>query len=295
VRGAVHRSGAGQLRRPVASRRPRAAGRIFVRSRLGTPGSAEAGPREPRSPALHAEAEALVSGAATEVAAHASARVRAAPRDLGRGARDPRARGTEVPRKRRVASPRSGTTASSLSARPHPPRRVWVVRPSRSRLPRSFASGQGRQHPRETRSGIYDGASPGVRPPSTTGARAIVGVAVYLTATFRSQGFSPSQRFDPARASWLCFAPQPPVGFGPPECSPPCQPRRLSAPVALLPLGWRCPRSVARSRTAPPLWSTLRWSPTRRGPVAERFPAGHQTPVSASTVFSADRGLPRRR
>jgi hypothetical protein len=43
-------------------------------------------------------------------------------------------------------------------------------------------------------------------------ARAIV-VPVYLTGTVHSQGFSPSQRFDPARALWLCFAPHPPLGF----------------------------------------------------------------------------------
>jgi hypothetical protein len=37
---------------------------------------------------------------------------------------------------------------------------------------------------------------------------------VCLPGTIRSQGFSPSQRFHPARASWLCFAPHPPLGFG---------------------------------------------------------------------------------
>jgi hypothetical protein len=35
----------------------------------------------------------------------------------------------------------------------------------------------------------------------------------YLTATFRSQGFSPSQRLDPRTSLWLCFAPHPLVGF----------------------------------------------------------------------------------
>jgi hypothetical protein len=39
-------------------------------------------------------------------------------------------------------------------------------------------------------------------------------VPVCLTDTVRSQGFSPSQRLDPARAAWLCFTPLPPLGFG---------------------------------------------------------------------------------
>jgi hypothetical protein len=42
---------------------------------------------------------------------------------------------------------------------------------------------------------------------------AIVHVPVCLTDTVRSQGFSPSQRFVPAGASWLCFTPLPPLGF----------------------------------------------------------------------------------
>lgn len=36
---------------------------------------------------------------------------------------------------------------------------------------------------------------------------------VCLSGTLRSQGFSPSQRFSPARALRLCFAPHPPIGF----------------------------------------------------------------------------------
>ncbi len=36
---------------------------------------------------------------------------------------------------------------------------------------------------------------------------------VFLTSTIRSQGSSPSQRFDPARGSWVCFAPHPSIGF----------------------------------------------------------------------------------
>lgn len=38
-------------------------------------------------------------------------------------------------------------------------------------------------------------------------------VPVCLTDTIRSRGFSPSQRFHPARALRLCFAPLPPLGF----------------------------------------------------------------------------------
>lgn len=38
-------------------------------------------------------------------------------------------------------------------------------------------------------------------------------MSVCLTDTIRSQGFSPSQRFRPARAVWLYFTPLPPIGF----------------------------------------------------------------------------------
>jgi hypothetical protein len=48
---------------------------------------------------------------------------------------------------------------------------------------------------------------------STESAQAIVDVSVSLADTVRSQGFSPSQRFAPAWASRLCFAPHPPIGF----------------------------------------------------------------------------------
>jgi hypothetical protein len=51
-----------------------------------------------------------------------------------------------------------------------------------------------------------------VRVLSASTTRAIV-VPICLLDTVRSQGFSPSQRFDPARALWLCFAPHPPIGF----------------------------------------------------------------------------------
>jgi len=44
--------------------------------------------------------------------------------------------------------------------------------------------------------------------------RAIVTTTAYLTVAIRSRGFSPPQRFDPARALWLYFTPHPPLGFG---------------------------------------------------------------------------------
>lgn len=53
---------------------------------------------------------------------------------------------------------------------------------------------------------------PEVQVLSTEAARAIVIVSVCLADTFHSQGFAPSQWFDPAQALWLCFAPLPPVG-----------------------------------------------------------------------------------
>jgi hypothetical protein len=54
---------------------------------------------------------------------------------------------------------------------------------------------------------------PGIRLLPAKQVQAIVGVSVYRADTFRSQGFSPSQRFCPAWTLWLCFTPHPPVGF----------------------------------------------------------------------------------
>jgi hypothetical protein len=58
-----------------------------------------------------------------------------------------------------------------------------------------------------------DDTSHGVRTLSAKTTQAIVGVLVCLASTIRSQGFSPSQRFDPAWALRLYFAPLPPLGF----------------------------------------------------------------------------------
>jgi hypothetical protein len=49
--------------------------------------------------------------------------------------------------------------------------------------------------------------------PFGVSSRAIV-ASVCLFDAVRSQRFSRSQRFDPARASWPCFMPLPPLGFG---------------------------------------------------------------------------------
>jgi hypothetical protein len=49
-------------------------------------------------------------------------------------------------------------------------------------------------------------------------------VPACLTDTFRPQGFSPSRRLTPTRASWLCFTPLPPLGFWPSELFPLGQP-----------------------------------------------------------------------
>jgi hypothetical protein len=41
----------------------------------------------------------------------------------------------------------------------------------------------------------------------------VIVASACLTDAIRSQGFSPSQRFDPTGALWLCFKPLPPIGF----------------------------------------------------------------------------------
>lgn len=58
-----------------------------------------------------------------------------------------------------------------------------------------------------------DGTSHEVPAPFDDVSPVIVHAPAYLTGTFRSQGFTPSQRFDPTVALWLCFAPLPPIGL----------------------------------------------------------------------------------
>jgi hypothetical protein len=65
------------------------------------------------------------------------------------------------------------------------------------------------------------------------------GVPDCLTGTIRSQGFSPSQRFNPARALRLCFTSHPPIGF--------LAFRAFPAKPAVTPLGVRCPFVVSSS------------------------------------------------
>jgi hypothetical protein len=70
-------------------------------------------------------------------------------------------------------------------------------------------------------------------------------VPVYLSDTIRSRSFSLPQRFEPARASWLCFTPHPPTGFWPSEPFPLGQPGHLPMLVALMPF-----RSASRPETS---------------------------------------------
>lgn len=71
----------------------------------------------------------------------------------------------------------------------------------------------------------------------------IVDALVCLTNTFRSQGFSPSQRFDPGTPLRLYFKPHPPVGLmGLQSFSRRGQPRCLSAP--------HCSLAIRHSRTS---------------------------------------------
>lgn len=90
-------------------------------------------------------------------------------------------------------------------------------------------------------------------------------MSVYLTDTIRSRSFSLPQRIEPARASWLCFAPHPPLGFRPPEPFPLSQPVHLSMPSALLPFR-PTPTSarVAPSSIVAPTFTALPQSPEVR-------------------------------
>jgi hypothetical protein len=108
---------------------------------------------------------------------------------------------------------------------------------------------------------------------------------VYLANAFRPQGFSPSRRFDPTGAVWLCFAPLPPIGFRPSELFPPNQPRRLSTLVALLPLSQRRPSRVAPFGPLPPPLSSspIRFRSRRNSHLSTRATPGHVVVISHVT------------
>jgi hypothetical protein len=82
-------------------------------------------------------------------------------------------------------------------------------------------------------------------------------VAACLTTTIRSQGFSPSQRFDPRTSSRLYFTPHPLVGFRPSELFPP--------EPAVTPLDAQCSHAIRHtpSSTASGCGNTTR-QPTIR-------------------------------
>jgi len=105
---------------------------------------------------------------------------------------------------------------------------------------------------------------------------------VYLTNAFRPQGFSPSRRFAPTGAVWLCFAPLPPIGFWPSELFPPNQPWRLSTLVALVPLSQRRPPQVALFWPLPPSLSSspIRRRSRRNSHLSTRATPGHVADIS---------------
>jgi hypothetical protein len=117
-------------------------------------------------------------------------------------------------------------------------RSVPVRRPSLRELP---PTGEPPKRSTGARHAVleFDDNSLGVRFLSASTAWAIV-VPVCLPDTIRSQGFSPSQRFDPARALWLCFAPHPPLGFL-------VASRAFPSRSAGTPLGARCSLAVSAS------------------------------------------------
>lgn len=106
------------------------------------------------------------------------------------------------------ATPKGGVSVCRL---PLPTRRLKRAFGTRCRVVRRAPSPAQRDDG-GTRAKNSD-VSHGVRCLSTESASKIVGAPTYLTGAFRSQGFSPSQRFDPFETSWLCFTPHPSPGF----------------------------------------------------------------------------------
>jgi hypothetical protein len=127
--------------------------------------------------------------------------------------------------------------------------------------------------------------------------------SVCLTDAIRSQGFSPSQRFDPAWAWWLCFAPHPPTGFRPSELFPLSQSLRLSTPVALMSLGQLHAFRTSRSALRPRSWTICTRPPTRQDRTTDvrscdpPSQSGHQSCTAATKVVAVfdERLRPRQR
>jgi hypothetical protein len=209
---------------------------------------AVAGVGRNRHSSLHAATSggADASIAATSFAlSRAEARERALPRCLDPGRS--RSLGTEATRSEAIGRSRERPPGFLRGPGVCRLTEVSLRAPSSRRMPPAFEPPKwvvGARHAAGIRRRLPWGSVPfGV---ST---RAIV-VPVCLSDTVRSQGFSPSQRFEPARASWLCFAPHPPIGFRPSELFPLSQPEHLSMPVALLP--FRLARVSLELPRAPP-------------------------------------------
>jgi hypothetical protein len=127
-------------------------------------------------------------------------------------------------RPRPLSATRSSVRASSQKDVPSDERDTVRIRPRAVAYPCSSPSAGVRRH-LPWGSLPFDGINDGDRC-----------VPACLPGTLRSQGFSPSQRFDPTDASWLYFTPHPSIGFRPSELFPRSQPSRLSTRIALLPL-----------------------------------------------------------
>jgi len=115
----------------------------------------------------------------------------------------------------------------------------------------------------------------------------VIVALVCLTSTIRSQGFSPSQRLFPTRASWLCFTPHPPIGFRPSKPFPLNQPFRLSTVVTLMPLtshwtSWET-RSVQR-----PLFLSSSSCPSTRQVQIHKFARATLNNDTGINCFSQD-------
>jgi hypothetical protein len=174
------------------------------------------------------------------------------------------------------ATEAASTRQSLFGPRSKPSRRSGEGTPRRpeGRLPSALHRNGAPM--KDAQRGEFDGNSRGVRSLSAFRARESI-APVYLTEAVRSRGFSPPQRFDPPRASWLCFTPHPPLGFVVVFRAFPTRP-------AVTPLGVRCSpavwlaRSSSRANPRPTPYSREGMLPARL-----RSPNGARDPDSASS------------
>jgi hypothetical protein len=240
--------------------RPRATRMACIRSTLGEPPTQLSGESQSshRELSVGCDSDRGAQYAITVLVDHRSIvtdRESAASREVLRWSLE----GSQAIRFRRSRCVSASRSAGCIRRQPRPKAGADKKVHERNSHDHKCGRGDKSRHQGSTREPSEDGRSssrsrnrrhlPEVRCLSTESGEPIVDTLDCLPSAIRSQGFSPSQRFDPGSPSWLCFKPHPSLGFmGLQSFSRRGQPWCLSTPVALLPSG--APGRTGRTDTS---------------------------------------------